>query len=69
MEKKTLFYILTAIAIAGFIFVAVTNKPKNSPVIALKNNVNKVVSILNKTDKKIIKEEARTSIDVTYPEF
>lgn len=71
MEKKTLAYVLVAVALAGFAFVVITNKPSTVTQTEKKNQDEKQANllVLKKTDHKIVKEEPKTSIEVIYPEY
>ncbi|MBP7831573.1 MAG: DUF3298 and DUF4163 domain-containing protein [Candidatus Pacebacteria bacterium] len=68
MEKKTLGYILFAAAVLALILV-VLFKPQRGLPVANEPMPSESLNILTKTDKKITKETANVSINVTYPEF
>ncbi|HRH31087.1 MAG TPA: DUF3298 and DUF4163 domain-containing protein [Candidatus Paceibacterota bacterium] len=69
MEKKTLGYILFAAAVLALILVVLFKPPQKGLPVVNEPEPTESLNVLAKTDKKITKETANVSINVTYPEF
>jgi hypothetical protein len=69
MEKKTLGWILLAAAIIALVLIVIYNGPQKGLPDMDEPALSDTLSPIQKTDKKITREEDRVSIDITYPEF